>query len=86
MKSIMADEGRAEALRRHRRNPERVADIKAKVRAGMLADWGGKVTASLAGVSHSAACRWANALGFHQMYVTAEERAHLLARRAGGAT
>lgn len=81
MKSDITDDSRAQALRRHRRNPQHVREIKAIVGAVMARGGSSKESAAEACISPTNACRWAHVLGWRLMYVTSEERAHLLARR-----
>lgn len=73
---------RAEKIRRFRRNPRLILELKERIRGALLRDCAAKEVAAVAGVSPVNACKWAHALGFRRMYVTAEERAHLMARRA----
>lgn len=81
MKSDITDDSRAQALRRHRRNPQHVHEIKAIVGEVMARGGSSKEAAMDAGISPNNACRWAHVLGWRMMYVTSEERAHLIARR-----
>ncbi len=81
MKSDITDDSRATAIRSYWRDPERVKVVKQIVREAALQDLRGKEIAELAGVTLARACQWAHALGFRRMFVTAEERAHLMERR-----
>jgi hypothetical protein len=66
-----------------RRNaPAVIAAIKAQVTAMVLDDTPAKVIAVAIDRSVKNTCGWITSLGFRRMYVTAEERAHLMARRA----
>ncbi len=69
------------AKRSKKRSPEVIAKLKADVRASVLADHSLKTTGIVLGISKSTACHWAIVLGFRRMFVTPEERAHLMARR-----
>lgn len=83
-----ADQCRGEGVRRHRRNPEIIGKLKAKILRAVLEDRAAKEIAVIVGVSASGVCKWARVLGFRMMYVTAAEREYLLTARkkfAGGA-
>ena len=54
---------------------------KAKVRALIMRDVPAKTVGLAFDMGDSAASRWIHALGFRRMFVTDEERKHLLARR-----
>lgn len=75
------NERRIAAIRRHRSNPLLIAHLKVRIRKLLLKDEPSKVVASHLGISPTNACKWAHVLGFRRMYVTKEERAHLLKRR-----
>lgn len=70
---------------RHRsgRVPKKfIPEVRAAVMAAILADGALKTIALTVGLRPTDVCRLANKLGFRRMYVTAEERAEVLARRA----
>jgi FixJ family two-component response regulator len=74
---------RADSLRQFWKNPQRIAAVKAKVLDAVRRDCPAKEIARYADISPTNACRWARVLGFRMMYVTDEERAQIMARRAG---
>ncbi len=75
------NESRAEKVRAHRRNPIVIDRLKARIVAGVLRDETGKTIAADNEISWSKSCRWIRALGYRLMYVSDEERAHLMERR-----
>jgi hypothetical protein len=77
-----ANKRRSAAVRLHHSNPSAVAAIKARVHTLTLEDRQAKEIALVIDRSIKNACNWITALGFRRMYVTAEERAHIMARRA----
>lgn len=81
MKSPDDQAGRASALRRHWRNPDRIAKVKADIRAAVLRDMLLKEIASEVGITEGKVCRWAHVLGFRTMYVTDAERQQIVANR-----
>jgi len=54
---------------------------KARVRALILRDVPAKTVAVAFDIGDAAASRWIHKLGFRRMFVTDDERKHLLARR-----
>jgi hypothetical protein len=77
-----ANERRAEAQRMHHQNPAAVAALKVKVSTMTLAGAEAKEIAGAIDRSLKHVYRWLVALGFRRMYVTAEERAMIMAARA----
>lgn len=73
---------RAEAIRRHRWNPGLLAALKHRIRGLALEDRSAKDIALTVELSAGKACRWLHVLGFRRMYVTADERAAVMAMRA----
>jgi len=59
------------------RNPHRAA-----IEAGLLADESLKTIAVSIGLSITCLSKWAASLGYRRMFVTTEERRHLMARRS----
>lgn len=59
------------------RNPHRAA-----IEAGLHADETLKTIAASIGLSIACLSKWAAYLGYRRMFVTTEERRHLLARRS----
>ncbi len=61
--------------------PAVISSLKARVLALVLSDEPAKTIAAELSLAPNSACRWIHVLGFRLMYVTREERAHLMARR-----
>ncbi len=74
-------ESRIAKVRKHRWAPSFVRELKAKILALVLADASAKYIGHEVDLTAGKACRWIHVLGFRRMYVTREERAHLMARR-----
>lgn len=81
-----ANASRAQKVRAHRWNPEAIKALKASITASVLTDTTAKGVAFDVGISQTNACKWIRTIGFRLMYVTDDERTHLLARRALAAT
>ncbi len=61
--------------------PRPDSKLRAKVRALVMQDRSLKEIAIELKAGPSRVCQFANQIGFRRMYVTAEERAHLMERR-----
>lgn len=82
MKTSDSEARRIAAIRRHRGKPAVLHQLKARIRAMVLADQSAKPIGLAVDLSAGRACDWIHKLGFRRMYVTAEERAWLMARRS----